>query len=397
MANNLNEINTSLVLQKLWLSGGISRADISRQVGLGKATVTKIVADLMRRNLVTVARRGRPGPSGGRSPLHLAVNGEYGCVLGVEMQTDFGKAVAIDLKGEVIFSHSQPIEFRAADPAATFLSFLEDLQRRARKIRLPLIGVGVGLAGVVDAAEGVITQSNPLDVHSPLPFRAAVADRVGVPVLIENDANCCCWGELAFRKTERHRNFCFVLGEFRKGRTTGEEYWGIAVGLGFVLDGKVYRGEGFSAGEFQSILWQPSNHGQFSVSDDDSRKIKSDPRLLSGVLRELASHIAFLVNTLNLKSVVIGGEIAGYREELSAVLREEIQRNWSYQDTVDCAIEFAALGDLAVAYGAAGMFLEHFFSVPEVADSLTRRKGPWLKVPVRGARKAAPTAWLRRR
>ncbi len=397
MANNINEINTSLVLQKLWLSGGISRTDISRQLGLGKSTVTKIVADLLRRNLVTVAQRGRSGPSGGRSPLHLAINGDYGCVLGVEMQTDFCKAVLIDLKGEVVFSHSRPIEFLDSDPAATFLAFLEDLQKEAGGIRLPLIGVGVGLAGIVDAAEGVITQSNPLDIHTPLPFRAAVAERIGVPVLIENDANCCCWGELAFRKTERHRNFCFVLGEFRKGRTTGSEYWGIAVGLGFVLNGKVYCGEGYSAGEFQSILWQPANHGQFSVSDDDSRRIRTDPELLSRVLRELASHIAFLVNTLNLKSVVIGGEIAGYRQELSAVMKEEIQRNWSYKDTVDCSIEFAALGDMAVAYGAAGMFLEHFFSVPEVADSLTRRKAPRVKVPGRGGRRPAAAAWLRRR
>jgi predicted NBD/HSP70 family sugar kinase len=396
MANNINEINVSLVLQKLWLSGGISRTDISRQVKLGKSTVTKIVADLMHRHLVTVAEKGRSGPSGGRTPLRLTINGDYGCVLGVEMQTDFCKAVVINLRGEVIFSHSQPIEFRDRGAAATFLEFMKNLQEKVMHIRLPLIGIGVGLAGIVNAAEGVIVQSNPLDIRAPLPFRAAVAERVGVPVLIENDANCCCWGELAFRKTERHRNFCFVLGEFRKGRTTGSEYWGIAVGLGFVLDGKVYCGEDFSAGEFQSILWQPTNHGQFSVGDDESRRITSDPGLLEGVFRELASHAAFLVNILNLKCVIIGGEIAVYREELTSILKEEIQRNWSYQNTVDCSIEFAALGDMAVAYGAAGMFLEHFFSIPEVEDSLTPRKVARLKVPAKGGQKVTATAWLRR-
>lgn len=394
MANNINEINTSLVLQKLWLSGSISRTEISRQLGLGKSTVTKIVADLMRRNLLTVAERGRPGPSGGRMPLHLAINGEFGCVLGVEMQTDFFRAVVINLKGEVILSHSRHIDFRGRDPSETFLSLLEEVQKEARDIRLPLVGVGVGLAGIVDAERGVIVQSNPLTIREPLPFRAAVAERIGVPVLIENDANCCCWGELAFRKTARHRSFCFVLGEFRKGRTTGEEYWGIAVGMGFVLDGKVYCGEDFSAGEFQSILWKPTNHGQFSVDDADSRRIKSDPAVLTGVLRELAAHVAFLVNILNLKSVVIGGELAGYREELTALLKEEIQRNWSFEDTVSCSIEFAALGENAVAYGAAGMFLEHFFSVPEVGDSLGRRSKAKLKVPAAG-RRARSMAWIR--
>ena len=43
MANKLNEINTSRVLQKLWFSRGISRVEIARELGLGKSTVTKIV------------------------------------------------------------------------------------------------------------------------------------------------------------------------------------------------------------------------------------------------------------------------------------------------------------------------------------------------------------------
>lgn len=118
-------------------------------------------------------------------------------------------------------------------------------------------------------------------------------------------------GELAYRVTrtmvEHYGNFVFVLGELRKGQTVGSEYWGIAVGLRFVLNGKVHYGEGFSAGEFQSILWKDANHGQFSISDEDSRRITSDPGILSKVIDELSAHIAFLVNTLNLTCVVIGG------------------------------------------------------------------------------------------
>ena len=45
MANNINEINTSLVLQKLWFSKGISRVEISRELGMGKSTTAKMFAD----------------------------------------------------------------------------------------------------------------------------------------------------------------------------------------------------------------------------------------------------------------------------------------------------------------------------------------------------------------
>jgi len=135
----------------------------------------------------------------------------------------------------------------------------------------------------------------------------------------------------------------------------------------------VHYGEGFSSGEFQSILWNEPNHGQFSISDEDSKRIEADKEVRSGVIGELSSHIAFLVNILNLTSVVIGGEIIKYRDEIVPVLRKEIQKNWSYPNQVECSIEFATMGDMAVAYGAAGMFLERFFSIPEIADGPARK------------------------
>jgi predicted NBD/HSP70 family sugar kinase len=369
MANKINEINTARVLQLLWYSKGISRADMARELGLGKSTVTNIVSALEERDLVRLVESGQSGPSGGRRPLVLAINARYGYILGLEIQTEFFKAVGTDLQGEIVFSHSQSMSFAGKGIAEIFAEVMRTLKPRLRKVGLPLIGVGLGMAGIINQAEGLIVQSNPLGVEAPTRFYDEIAGLLDVPVLIENDANCCCWGELAFRKTERHGSFAFVLGEFRRGRTSGQDYWGTAVGLGLVLDGKVRHGDGFSAGEYKSILWKEGNNNQFSVSDAEVRRVKEDPEVRSKVIRELCAHVAFLVNSLNLTSVVIGGEIAVYRDELVDALGSEIRRNWSYSNEVDCAIEFAALGEMAVAYGAAGMFLERFFSIPDSVDS----------------------------
>lgn len=369
MANKLNEINTARVLQLLWYSKGISRVDMSRELGLGKSTVTNIVNALVARDLVRLVESGRSGPTGGRRPLVLAINARYGCILGLEIQTEFFKAVATDLQGEVVFSHSQSMSFGKKGIAAIFSEVIRTVMPKLRKVDLPLIGVGVGIAGIIDPVAGVIEASNPLNIARKTRFYDEIAGLIDVPVTIENDANCCCWGELAFRKTERHGSFAFVLGEFRKGRTSGQEYWGIAVGMGLVLDGKVRHGDSFSAGEFKSLYWREGNSSQFSLSDAESRRIKDDAELRSRVIKELTEHVAFLVNTLNLTCVVIGGEIAKYKDEITELLRAAIQGNWSYANEVECAIEFAALGDLAVAYGAAGMFLERIFSIPESVDS----------------------------
>ena len=307
----------------------------------------------MRRNLVKRVTGGKSGPSGGRRPSHLMINNGYGYILGLEIQTERFTAVAVDIQGEVIFARSEEIAINT-DVVSTFFDVLGALAAEMKTTRLPLIGIGVGVAGIIDPHRGIILKSNPFDVHQPLDFYRGIASRQKVPTLIENDANCCCWGELAFKKTERHSSFMVVLGEFRKGRAHRSRYWGIAVGFGFVINGKVHYGDDFSAGEFQSILWEEPNQGQFSVSDEESRTIRRDAAVLQKVFRELCGHIAFLVNALNLSCVVIGGEISAYRDELTTTLRQEIRRNWSYENEVDCAIEFATLGDRAVAYGAAG-------------------------------------------
>ena len=371
MANKINEINTARVLQLLWYSKGISRVDMARELALGKSTITNIVNALERRNLVRLVESGQSGSSGGRRPLVLAINASYGYILGLEIQTDFFKAVATDLQGEVIFSYSQPFVVSKKGLATTFAEALRIVKPKLRGIGMSLIGVGLGIAGIVDPVDGIVVQSNPLRIRSPVRFYEDISGLLDVPVMIENDADCCCWGELASRKTERHGSFAFVLGEFRKGRTSGQDYWGAAVGMGLVLDGKVRHGEAFSAGEFKSILWEEGNSGQFSLGDVESRRIKEDPVVRSKVIRELCVHVAFLVNALNLSCVVIGGDLTSYKDEIIGVLRSEIQRNWSYANKVECAIEFAALGDLAVAYGAAGMFLERIFSIPDSVDGAT--------------------------
>lgn len=373
MANRLNEINTARVLQLLWYSKGISRTGMARELGLSKSTITNIVGALEKRDLVRLVESGQSGPLGGRRPLVLAINARYGYILGLEIQTEFFKAVGSDLQGEIVFSHSQSMAFSGKGFAEIFAEVMRALKPKLKKVALPLIGVGLGVAGIIDQAEGVIVESNPLGVDRRFRFYEEIAGLLEVPVMIENDANCCCWGELAFRKDDRHRDFAFVLGEFRKGRISGQDYWGTAVGLGLVLDGKVRHGELSSAGEFKSILWKEGNSSQFSPPDVEVRRVKDDPEVRSRIIRELCAHVAFLVNTLNLSCVVVGGEISDFKAEIVETLRAEIQRNWSYKGEVDCAIEFAALGEMAVAYGAAGMFLEKFFSIPEPVETVDSR------------------------
>jgi predicted NBD/HSP70 family sugar kinase len=372
--HKINRINITRVLQKIWFENGISRADLSRELGLVKSTVTNIVSQLLERKVVRTTSEGKSATPIGRKPSNLVINESYGCILGLEIQTESFTAVAIDLHGRILLSRSEPVSMDGSSIVPCFLEVRRRLEKPLSALKLPLIGIGVGLSGIIDSRRGVILQSNPLSVEQPVEFLREIAGHLRTPVLAENDANCCCWGELAFKKTKRHNNFLFVLGEFRKGETGSARYWGPAIGLGFVLRGEVYSGEESSAGEFQSILWEPGNEGQFSLTAEEARRIREDRSVLERFLRELCAHVALMVNTLNLTGVIFGGELCAYEGQIREILPGEIQRNWSYANDVNCTLEFSTLGEKVVAYGAAGMFLESLFSIPDLVESADRRR-----------------------
>lgn len=365
-SSKVNEVNNNRVLQQIWMTGGTTRTDLVRDLGLVKSTVSRITTMLLEQGLIRETSEKPEKVGVGRRPVLLQVNEQYGSIVGVEIQPDFYRAVVIDLHGHVAKDWSGKLAMTNGSVASAFLEIINPIYDWLEIAGTPLIGVGVALAGVIDQSRGVIVQSNPLNVVRPIHFVREVQDLVPAPVILDNDANCGCWGELAVRKTSRWHDFVFVMGEFRTGRTQSESYWGIAIGIGIVLNGEVYHGSSCSAGEFQSILWREGNEGQFSISNEEASRITRDGAVMEKALRELCSHIAFLVNTLNLTGVVFGGEITAYKDTLVPILDEEIQRNWSYPTRVDYSVEFSPFGELAIAYGAAGMYLESMFAVPDL-------------------------------
>ena len=135
-----------------------------------------------------------------------------------------------------------------------------------------------------------------------------------------------------------------------------------AVGMGIVIEGKLYHGSNHSAGEFRSVFRSSDNRGQVSLSDQEASVVDTDAAVTRKFIRELSKNIALLVNTFNLEIVFLGGDIERYQSEVKEILAEEISNNWSYPDPVDCEIRFSSLRERAVAYGAAGMVLDRLFT-----------------------------------
>jgi len=153
---------------------------------------------------------------------------------GVDVGGTFAKIAAVSPQGRVLRREQLPTE-ASAGPAAFVRRVARVLE--AWKGR-GLLGsaFGLGLAGEVDHDSGVLRFTPNLPGWRDFRFRKAFQDRLGLPVLVENDANCAVWGAYVTELERRPRHMIGVT-------------LGTGVGGGLVMDGRLHRGATGSAGE----------------------------------------------------------------------------------------------------------------------------------------------------
>lgn len=362
-------INRARIMREIWINREISRVDIARSLGLDKSTISNNVNELLEMGVIVESSEGASGPQGGRKPVNIKLNKNYGCVLGLEMRPESYTAVAVDLEGEIIYSRFEKITVCGTCLADRFLEIVELLSAELERKEIPLLGIGVGLSGVINAQKGTIKYSIPLQVGETLDFYGAVVQKVKVPVFIDNDANACVWGELAFHRVKELKDFIFLLLEIRDLDVNADNFHAkIGVGLGLVINGNVHYGQDYSAGEFQSIFRADGAPGQFNLTDWEQKVVDEDPAAREKFLRELGAHVALFVNTFNMSHVILGGYFERFDQQAARIFEEEIRKNWPYPYEIKKHIWLSSFGDQAVAYGAGGMVLNKLFSDLEIME-----------------------------
>lgn len=365
--NKLHSINTSRILRAIWLNPGLSRIKLAEMLDLDRSTVTKIMQGILERGIVETAGKNIAQSGVGRHQISLRINADIGVVLGLEIQDSRYRVVVSTIYGEVIHSYNGKFKTTYETIVPHVVAQITKAKAYIDEQGMFLLGIGIGVPGIVDPYTGIIIRSNPLQIQESFDLRKALETHFDEYVFIENDANCCCWGELAFRPENRERNFLTVLGEFRYVVKGSRELHGLAMGLGLVIRERVLHGDHFTAGEYRSVYASPRT-GQFLIPWDDLCRIPDDEKVLDDVYRELTANLAFLVNSIDLTKIVFTGDIAEHPGNIKDLLASAIEESWVYDLDRNFIIGFSEFGENAVAIGAAGLFIEKLFSVPDMAD-----------------------------
>jgi len=362
-------ITSSRVIHQLWIDEDLSRADLAKLLDLNKSSMSNIVQDLIDQKIVIETEEKETGPKGGRKATGLKLNKDHFYALGIELRSDSYTVLAVDLGGSVLFSETVPLGFTASTFREEVCSLIKQTVHALVWLNRPLIGVGIGFSGVVDSDNQIILRSVSLGFDHPFDFAKHVSSQFPFPVILENDANAGAWGEVVFQRKRKLKNFLFVLIEFWKyySDIDGTPQPTIGIGLGF--DGKIYRGSHYKAGEFKSVFNQDASNSHQVVIENGIRITENEEQLQS-YIHEVSRNIAFLVNTLDIGNIFIGGDIETFRSFLPGMLRKALGENSLEGDENACQIQFSSLGYHAVSFGAAALVLDRvFMNLESLEDS----------------------------
>jgi predicted NBD/HSP70 family sugar kinase len=246
------DMNRNLVVNMLRTHPTMSRADLVRATRLSGPTVSSIVADLTVRGLVEEIGQGVS--SGGRPPSLLRLNDKANYVIGLKLMGHAISLVVTDLRAAVLYTQVTPLPERAAatagptappahrEPEVVIAAIYEAIQTAISSSGVApsrIIGVGVGVAGAVDATTGVCRFSNTFNWHN-VALAQPLSERLGLPVILENDANTLTAAEQWFGLGHGVDHFIVVVV-------------GSGIGAGIVVNGQLHRGAQGAAGEFGHI------------------------------------------------------------------------------------------------------------------------------------------------
>jgi predicted NBD/HSP70 family sugar kinase len=318
---------------------------------------------MIEQGLIIEHAEGQSGKNGGRKPIPLSINKDYGYIIGIAIQSGHYSVVAVNLAGDILETKEEDESITKDNLVLNVQLIYWEFLSRLRKYPGIILGVGVGAGGLINQKDGTIIFSVPLQISEPFNVIEEVSRKLDVPFFIENNANCCAWGELSFHKNTELKNILFVLVEFKQAVVPHNEYGGVGVGFGIVINGKVHYGTNSYAGEFRSVLCTDDSGIQVTLSREDLSKILQDPAVFERFASELARNIAMLVNTLDFSRIFIGGDIETSDIDFCHLLEKAIEKNWMYPVKRQIKIQYSSLGAQAVAFGAAGMLLHNLFSL----------------------------------
>lgn len=235
----LRLINQRAVFTEIFRLGKASRPELAGVTGLSKPTISMALADLERARLVRPV--GLRSGGAGRAALLYEIRPEAGWVLAVDIGRAYVRLALADLVGDVVARTREPSLARTYDGVREQLGRMAaELTREAGLTPGDVTVTVFGTPGVHDKESGALRLAPNLPGWERPGAVDRLAEVTGSPYAVENDVDLAAVGESAYGLGKGIAHFVFVS-------------IGTGVGMGVVVDGRLYRGSRGAAGEISYL------------------------------------------------------------------------------------------------------------------------------------------------
>ena len=383
------------ILELIRRKGPISRADISRMLGLNIVSVSNYLDFYINKKMILEV--GYDISSGGRRPELLELNAKSAYIIGVDIGPDTINAVVTDLKVNVVSkasSHRPDVSME--DLPAHVIKTIGEAVLESKVDIKAIKNIGIGISGIIDYISGTIHDTDPNRNRTKtglLKFGKAIEQKFYIPVYIGNDASCAAFGEKTLNPSSDVENLLYIYSD---------------VGLGIIVQGEVYCGSSGCAGEVQLVFGSHQKDEKGAMKEythmrpwgvdlgivDEARKAVSkglstdilktaggDPKkitkesviesarkkdriaaeIISTAGANLGIRVAYLINIFNPEIAVIGGGVEKAGDIFMDAVKEVVKRFAFEEPASMVKIIPSMLEDKAVVLGAAALAAREVF------------------------------------
>ena len=380
--NHKNNIIKRNIIAYMALKGESTLSELTRELHISVPTMTKLVQELVDDSIVNDL--GKVETPGGRRPNVFGLANSAIYFAGINVARDHMAYVITDLQNNIILEYTDN-SFELVDRPQCLERICQNIENFIATSgieREKILGVGVSIVGRVNPETG---RSYKYFTSSEESLTDIISARIGIRVMLENDTRARCSAEYTTGKAKNESNVIYL-------------HMGRGVAIGIVIDGKLYYGKNGFAGEFGHIpffdneiicacgkkgcletevsgialenkivdliergvnthLREMYDRGESIHINDIISAARNDDNLSIELIEEagekVGKAVAFLINTFNPETVIVGGNLAMAGEYLMLPLKSATNKyslNLVYKDT---KFRVSKMSDSANAWGVA--------------------------------------------
>lgn len=376
--------NTDLkVLEKIMTKPNISRTDLSIELELTPAAISKIVKKLM--ELKIIVEKFILSSTGGRPRTSLAINKDYRNIIGINLGVGFINTVMSNLDGEILSIRERKFSFKTQDKVISLLK--EEIGGIIEGYDIKnIIGIGLATHGIVDKKNGIAIMS-PHFKWKNLEVRKKLEEYFNIPVVVENDVRAMLMAENHYGCANDIKDFLLLY--IRNG-----------VGAAIYLNGKIFEGSNYASGEIGHFIVNEKSNiqcrcGKYGCLETEYSeqailnkiiikleekgidceklticdvykyaRVKISPyyEIVKEVSFETGKVVGNVLNILDLKYVIVVGDITSTKEIFFDNFKKGIKKMLLDDFSRNISVIASKLDDAIGIFGAISLIRENLFT-----------------------------------